>query len=107
MRAPQAWGGQDRYSTWHYEKIVPMQRIEYIHNLADQTGQKIDPAVLGMPPDFPQDQRHEITFQSVGEDKTQLTVVEERWTVGQMREMSKLGMEQCLDKMTALFTKPA
>lgn len=43
MRAPEEFGGQDMYSTWAYKKIVPMQRIEYIHNLADKDGNKIDP----------------------------------------------------------------
>ncbi len=30
MRAPQEMGGQDMDSTWAYQKIVPMQRIEFI-----------------------------------------------------------------------------
>jgi uncharacterized protein YndB with AHSA1/START domain len=30
MRAPKEFGGQDMYSTWAYEKIVPMERIEFI-----------------------------------------------------------------------------
>src|SRR5882672_10707541 len=36
MRAPIEFGGQDFYSTWAYKKIVPMERIEYIENLADK-----------------------------------------------------------------------
>ena len=28
------------------------------------------------------------------------------WPVGHMMEMSKMGMEQCLDKMAAIFAKP-
>ena len=39
----------DHYSTWRYEKIVPMQRIEYIHNLADKDGNPVDPVKMGMP----------------------------------------------------------
>ena len=57
MRAPKEFGGQDMYSTWAYMKIVPLQSIEYIHNLADKNGKKVDPVKLGMPSDFPQDQR--------------------------------------------------
>jgi uncharacterized protein YndB with AHSA1/START domain len=38
MRAPKEFGGQDMYSTWAYKKIVPMQSIEFIHNLADKDG---------------------------------------------------------------------
>lgn len=101
MRAPQEFGGQDMYSTWSYTKIVPLERIEYIHNLADKDGHKVDPGAMGMPADFPQDQRQLITFKYLGENKTELTVTEYGWTPGQKMEMSKMGMEQCLDKMAA------
>jgi len=36
MHAPKEFGGQDMYSTWAYKKIVPMQSIEFIQNLADK-----------------------------------------------------------------------
>jgi uncharacterized protein YndB with AHSA1/START domain len=95
----------DHYSTWQYVKIVPMQRIEYIHNLADKDGKKVDPVTMGMPPDFPQDQRHTVTFKDVGNGKTEMTVTEYDWTVGHMMEMSTLGLNQCLDKMAAIFAR--
>ncbi len=103
MRPPKDFGNDDLYSTWTYQKIEPMQRIEYIHNLADQDGHKIDPAVINMPPDFPQDQRHTITFKVLDANKTELTVTEHDWPQGQMVKMSEMGMEQCLDKMAAIF----
>jgi uncharacterized protein YndB with AHSA1/START domain len=103
MRAPVEFGGQDMYSTWSYRAIEPMRRIEYIHNLADKDGNKVDPAAMGLPADFPQDQRHVVAFNALGENRTELVVTEYNWTVGQMMEMSKLGMEQCLDKMAATF----
>lgn len=95
----------DHYSTWQYREIVPLERIAYIHNLADKDGNKVDPVTVGMPPDFPQDQRHLVTFKAAGDDKTELTVTEYGWTVGQMMELSRMGMEQCLDKMAAIFAK--
>lgn len=94
----------DQYSTWQYREIVPLQRIEYIHNLADKDGQKIDPASAGMPEDFPQDQPNLVTFKDLGDGKTELAVTEYDWTVGQMMELSRMGMEQCLDKLAAIFT---
>ena len=95
----------DQYSTWQYRKIAPMQRIEYIHNLADKDGNKIDPTSIGMPADLPQDLRNLATFKALGDNKTEITVTEYDWTVGQMMEMSKMGLEQCLDKMAAIFSK--
>lgn len=73
--------------------------------LADKDGKKVDPVKMGMPPDFPQNQRHVVTFKDVGNGQTELTVTEHDWTVGHMMELSKLGLNQCLDKMAAIFTR--
>ena len=104
MRAPE-YGFGDQYSTWQYREIVPMKRIDYIHNLADQDGNKIDPTSIGMPADFPQDLRNRVTFNDLGGGKTELTVTEYGWTVGHMMELSQKGLEQCLDKMAAIFAR--
>lgn len=106
MRAPKEFGGQDMYSTWAYKKIVPFQSIEYIHNLADKNGNKIDPIQIGMPADFPQDQRNFVTFKAVSANKTEMTVTEYDWTVGsQMLNLAEIGLNQCLDKMAASLAK--
>lgn len=82
-----------------------MQRIEYVHNLADKDGNKIDPTSIGMPADFPQDLRNLVTFKDVGDGKTAVTVTEYDWMVGQMMDLSRMGLEQYLDKMAAIFAK--
>ncbi len=92
------------YSTWHYRKIMPMKLIEYVHNLADEDGNKVDPVQKGMPADFPQDMIHTITFKVLESNQTELIVTEHNWTIGQMMELSKMGMEQCLDKMETLLS---
>ena len=102
MRSPE---GQDLYNTWTYRKIVPMQRIEFILSFTNKDGRKVDPVEVGLPPDLPQSVRNTVTFKAVGDDKTEMTVTEHDWTVGQMMEMSKAGLEQCLDKMAAIFAR--
>ena len=103
MRAPADFGGQDYYNTWTYHKIVPLERMEYIVSLSEAEGNKVDPTTQGLPPDMPQDVRHLVTFRRVSDNQTEITVTEYDWTVGQMMEMSKMGQEQCLDKMAALW----
>ena len=100
MRGPKELGGQDMYSTWAYKKIVPMQSIEFIHNLAGPDGQKADPVKLGLPADFPQDQRNLVTFKTAG-NKTEMTVTQYDWTLGQMLDLAEAGWNQSLDKMAA------
>ena len=99
MRAPKEFGGQDMYSTWYYTKIIPLERIELIHNLSDKDGNKIDPAKIGMPANFPQGQRQVIAFRKLGEGRTELSVTQFGWLPGNMMEMAKMGMEQTLVKM--------
>ena len=97
MRAP---NGQDFYNTWTYRKIEPLKRIEFILGWADKDGQKIDPVTMGLPPDIPQEVRHVVTFKDVN-GKTELTVVEYGYKSDQTHDLSKAGLEQCLDKMAA------
>ena len=105
MRSPKELGGQDLYNTWTYSRIVPHESIEFISRFSDENGATIDPAEIGMPLDMPQKVRSLVTFKDLGGGRTELVVTEHDWTVGQMMELSRMGMEQCLDKMAAMLAK--
>ena len=105
MRAPQEYGGQDMYNTWTYQKIVPLESIEFIHHFTDQKRTKLDPADIGIPPGVPKEVRHVITFRDPGKNKTEMTVTEYGYTSDQAHDISKMGLEQCLDKMAEIFSK--
>lgn len=99
MRAPKEFGGFDMYNTWSYKKIVPHERIEFVLNFSDKDGNKLDPAKMGLPPGIPQDVPHVITFKSLGENKTEMTVNEYGYTTDTAVQTSRAGLDQCLDKM--------
>lgn len=103
MRASPEYGGQDTYNTWNYTRIAPQQEIEYILSFSDAQGNRTDPTALGLPAEMPQDVRHRISFKPLGDGKTELTVTERDWPLVPMREMSRMGLEQCLDKIAAIF----
>jgi uncharacterized protein YndB with AHSA1/START domain len=105
MRAPKEFGGQDIYNTWTYEKLVPTSRFVYIHRFSDKDGNPMDPVNQGLSPDIPKEMRHEVIFRELGTDETKVKVIEYGWPVCRMLEMSKTGLEQCLDKMAALSGK--
>lgn len=105
MRAPKEFGGLDMYNTWTYGKIVPMERIEFILNFADKDGNKLDPARMGMPPGVPKDVPHVIIFKAMDANQTEITFTEYGYTSQQAHDISKAGLEQCLDKMAAIFGK--
>jgi len=105
MRAPQEYGGQDMYNLWTYTKIVPDERIEYTFNFSDKDGYKRTPAQAGVPAGVPEDGQHVVTFKDVGDNRTEMTVTEQGYTSDQAHDISKAGLEQCLNKMAAIFTK--
>ena len=102
MRSPE---GQDFYNIWTYREIVPMQRIEFIQNVSNEDGKKVDPVEVGLPPDIPQDVSHVVAFKAVGDNKTEMTVTEYGYTSDQILDISRAGLEQCLDKMAASLRK--
>jgi uncharacterized protein YndB with AHSA1/START domain len=105
MRAPAEYGGQDMYNTWTYTRIDPHERIEFVSNFASEDGTHLDRAELGMPPGVPHDVPHEIVFKAAGDKGTEMTVTEHGYTTEQARDLSRAGMEQCLDKMAAMFVE--
>ena len=102
MRAPAEFGGQDMYTTWTYRRIEPMNLIEFDVRFTDATGASIPP-----PPGVPCEVRHIVTFTSVAAVQTSMTVTEFGYPDEQVRDQSKAGLEQCLDKMAELLRKAA
>jgi uncharacterized protein YndB with AHSA1/START domain len=96
---------QDLYKTWTYRKIVPLQRIEFIQNFSDEDGKTVDPVEVGLPPDVPREVPHVVTFEARGDNKTEMTVTEYGYTSNQMVDLSRAGLEQCLDKMAAILAR--
>ena len=103
MRAPAYQGGQDSYTAGEYVQIVPMERLVFTQGLADKNGNPIDPAAIGMPPDFPKELLTTVVFKSKG-DMTELTITEQGWTGGQMFVFSLAGMHQCIDKLAVYLS---
>jgi uncharacterized protein YndB with AHSA1/START domain len=104
MSAP---GIGELYNTWRYQRIVPHERIEFVLNFTDASGTPLDPATVGIPAGVPNEVAHVVAFRPVDETRTQMTVTEHGYTTDEAVETSRLGLEQVLDKMAAIFTEPA
>jgi uncharacterized protein YndB with AHSA1/START domain len=103
MRAPAEFGVGDMYSKWTYTEVVPHSRIAYVFNFADPQGNRLVPADLGMGPGVPDDGEHVVNFDDLGDGRTQMTMVEYGYTTEDARNQSQAGLEQCVDKMAAIF----
>ena len=99
MRAPQDFGGADSYNTWVYTKIVPLTKIEFVQSLTDEHGTKLDTSVMNFPSEFPQEVRSRLEFNAIDDHTTELVATEYAWPEGKMVELSRMGLEQCLNKM--------
>jgi uncharacterized protein YndB with AHSA1/START domain len=96
MSAPD-WGFPALYSTWVYTLVDSPNRLEFVHNMSDEHGTTID--VEGIPHDV----RHVITFEPTAPDLTRLTVRESSFPTAEARDRSSEGLEQCLDKLVAIY----
>lgn len=105
MQAPTEQGGQVSYTAGVYQKIVPMERLEFTQGLADQDGNRIDPATVGLPPEFPKELHTVVTFKSIKGDMTELTITETGWTASPMYVYALAGTHQSLDKLVESLKK--
>lgn len=103
MRAPKEWGGQDMYNTWTYTVVEPTQLLEYTVHFSDKDGNPVDPATQNLPPGMPGEVPHVVTFKALDDNTTEVTITEYGYTSDQMVELSRAGMNQCFDKMAAMF----
>ena len=102
MKAPDAMGGQEFFSIWEYINIDPLRTIEFIQNLSDDSGNKIDPVKVGMPPDFPTDIRTVVTFKKITVNTTEMTVIEYA-EFGSISHFAQIGLEQSVEKMGGII----
>jgi len=105
MRAPEEMGGFEHFNTWSYQQIVPEVRLEFMSRFADRLGNAIDPASVGIPPGIPKEVPHVLTFASRSDGGTDFTVTEYGYTSPEVVELSRAGMDQCLDKLAALLAQ--
>lgn len=101
MQAPPEQGGQVSYTGGTYSKVEPQKRLEFVQGLCDEEGNPIDPATIGMPPDFPAEIHTTIEFNAIRPDMTELIITEHGWSPGQMMVYSLAGMHQSMDKLRA------
>ncbi len=104
MQAPQDQGGQISYTAGVYQRITPMKLLEFTQGLSDADGNPIDPAQIGMPPDFPRELRTRVTFVPKG-DMTELTITQVGWVASQMYVYALAGTQQQTDKLSAYVAR--
>jgi len=103
MQAPGDQGGGESYTAGVYTRIVPKELLEFTQSIADKDGNSIDPAEIGMPPDFPKEMRTVVAFEAKGE-LTKLTITIQGWTAGQMFVFALAGWHQQMDKLEESLT---
>jgi uncharacterized protein YndB with AHSA1/START domain/catechol 2,3-dioxygenase-like lactoylglutathione lyase family enzyme len=102
MRAPAELGGQDIYTTWTYQNVLPREQLEFSLDFTDA-----DRVVLpdhARPPGVPRAVRHVITFAPTDDRRTTMTVQEFGYATAEARDISQAGLEQCLDKMEEMLS---
>lgn len=105
MRAPDEWGGFEQHSAWTITELDPPHRLRYVFNFTDDAGNRITPSEAGVPEGVPADGEHEVVLTELPGDRTRLDMTEGGYTSEQARDLSRGGLEQCLDKMAILVER--
>ncbi len=106
MRAPDEWGGIEYHSIWNLVDVDAPRRLRYVYTFADAAGNAITPAEAGIPADgVPERGEHEVLLSTVEGGRTRLEMVEHGFSTAEARDMSRAGLEQCLDKMASLVAE--
>ena len=82
---------------------MPMQEIEYILHFTDKDGKAFDTAEMGLPAGVRREVRN--IFKDLGNGRTERTIAEYGSASDQAQDKSKVGLEQCLAKMVAIFAR--
>jgi len=100
MQAPAEMGGTVSYTGGTYRRIAEHEVLEFTQGITDESGEFVDPASIGLPPDFPPPFVTTVSFRRRGE-MTGLTVVQHDWPQTQMFVFALAGMQQSIDKLAA------
>ncbi len=104
MQAPSDQGEQVSYTSGTYQRIVPMELLEFTQGLSDEKGNPVDPTSIGMPADFPGELHTTVTFKPKGE-MTEVTLTQTGWTPSQMFVFAYAGTQQQTDKLAAYVSR--
>ena len=105
MRAPDEWGGFEQHSAWDVVELDAPRLLRYVFRFTDAAGEPITPAEAGIPADgIPERGEHDVVLSALGDGRTRLEMTEHGYTTAEARDMSRAGLEQCLDKMAARVT---
>jgi uncharacterized protein YndB with AHSA1/START domain len=90
------------YSGGEYVEVVPMEKTVAVEYFCDKDGNKIDPATIGMPGEWPDHMTVTATFEDAGEGKTKLTLRHEGHPV-EMASNAEQGWSSSLDKFAKIL----
>lgn len=105
MKAPPEYGGGVTYTTWTYTDVDPGVRLEYDVRFSTSEGLTISPAEAGIGAGVPDEVPHVVSFDALGPELSRVTIQESGYTAVAERDMSELGLVQCLDKLEVALAR--
>jgi uncharacterized protein YndB with AHSA1/START domain len=89
-------GNMKMWTTGEYKEIVPNQRLVYTDSMADENGNVVSPAAMGMPEGYPETTQVTVRLEDLGE-RTKMVMTHAGVTAGTGAEA---GWEQAFTKLS-------
>ena len=95
MRSPE---GQEFWITGEFREIIPLKRLVYTDNFADENGNVVPASQYGMPGNWSEELIVTIIFEEV-EGKTKMTLIHTGLPEGEISEQTTTGWNEMFDKL--------
>ena len=92
--------GRINYNTGKYLEIIPPAKLSFTNCFSDEHGNIVPASYHGLSGDFALEMLTSVTFEDLG-GKTKMTLRHSGLPEGEMREMTKQGWNESLDKLAA------
>ncbi|MBI5323790.1 MAG: SRPBCC domain-containing protein [Ignavibacteriae bacterium] len=99
MRSPE---GTNFWITGEFREIIPLKRLVYTDNFADENGNEIPASQYGMPGDWSSELIVTVTFEDIN-GKTRLTLNHTGIPEGELSEQTTSGWNEMFDKLADIL----
>jgi uncharacterized protein YndB with AHSA1/START domain len=93
--------GKLYWSTGTFREVVPVERLVMTDSFSDEQGNLVSASQYGMGDDIPLEMLITVVLEDLGSNRTKMSIFHSGMPDGEVKEMSREGMNSSLNKLEA------